>query len=120
MKNVKIRFFNTDYVVKTDAEEDYVQRIASYLEDKVKDLSKNESAMAVPRPFLLAMLKIADDYFKTVGDFEDFKGRAEERSRRLVQILDSSLNDTETIDFDEGLRREELGREELEDSFKYR
>ncbi len=120
MKNVKIKFFNTDYVIKTDAEEDYVQKLASYLEDKVKDISKKESAMVVPRSFLLAMLKITDDYFRLVGDFEDFKGRAEERSRKLVQILDSSLNDADTFSFEEGLHREELGREELEDSFKYR
>lgn len=120
MKRLKVRFFDIDYVIKTDAEEKYVQEIALYLEQKVNEISKQENAMAVPRSFLLAMLKITDDYFKLLRDFEDFKDGAEERSKRLVQILDNSLKEKETIGLDEGILREELGKEELEDSYKYR
>ena len=111
MRRLKIKFLDIDYVIKTDAEEDYVQKIASYLEDKVKEISKQESAMVVPRSFLLAMLKITDDYFKVERDFEEFKDRAEERSKRLVQILEGSLNENESFNSNEGMRREELGRE---------
>ncbi|MCK5391480.1 MAG: cell division protein ZapA [Deltaproteobacteria bacterium] len=120
MRRLKVRFFDIDYVIKTDAEEDYVQKIASYLEDKVKEISKQENAIVVPRSFLLAMLKITDDYFKVERDFEEFKDRAEERSKRLVQILESSLKENESHSSGEGIRREELGREDLEDSFKHR
>ena len=120
MRRLKVRFFDIDYVIKTDAEEDYVQKIASYLEDKVKEISKQENAIVVPRSFLLAMLKITDDYFKVERDFEEFKDRAEDRSKRLVQILESSLKENESLSSGEGIRREELGREDLEDSFKHR
>jgi cell division protein ZapA len=120
VRRLKVRFFDVDYVIKTDAEEDYVQKIASYLEEKVKEISKQESTIVVPRSFLLAMLKITDDYFKVERDFEEFKDRAEERSTRLVQILESSLNENESFNSGEGIRREELGKEELEDSFKHR
>ena len=118
MKRLRIRFFDIDYTIKTDAEEEYVQKIASFIEDKVREISKVESAMVVPRSFLLAMLKITDDYFRVEKDFEEFKDRAEERSNRLLQILESSLKDNESFSSPEGTRREEPGREELEDSFK--
>jgi cell division protein ZapA len=120
MKRLKIRFLDMDYVIKTDADEDYVQKIATYLEQKVKEISAQENSMVVPNALLLAMLKITDDYFKLLKDFEEFKDGAEERSKRLVQILESSLNDRETFGFSEGILREDLGREELEDSYKYR
>ena len=120
MKRLKVRFMDADYIIKTDADEDYVQKIASYVEQKVKDISTQENNMVVPNALLLAMLKITDDYFKLLKDFEEFKDGAEERSRRLVQILESSLNDKETFGYSEGILREELGREELEDSYKYR
>lgn len=120
MKRLKVKFFDIEYNIKTDADEDYVQEIASYLERKVKDLSSQENGLVVPKSFLLAMLKITDDYFKLMKDFEEFKDSAEERSKRLVQILDNSLNNRETFGFSEGVLREELGREELEDSYKYR
>ncbi len=120
MKRLKIRFFDNDYIIKTDAEEEYVQKIASFIENKVKEISKVENSMVVPRSFLLAMLKITDDYFRVEKDFEEFKDRAEERSNRLLPILESSLTESESFSSSDGTRREESGREELEDSFKHR
>lgn len=121
MKRLKIKFFDIEYFIKTDADESYVQEIASYLEKKIKEISGQEGGgAAVPRPVLLAMLKITDDYFKLLKDFKEFKESAEERSNRLVKILDNSLNDKETFGLDEGVLREGIGREELEDSYKYR
>jgi len=120
VKRLKIRFFDNDYIIKTDAEEEYVQKIASFIENKVKEISKVENSMVVPRSFLLAMLKITDDYFRVEKDFEEFKDRAEERSNRLLQILESSLTESESFSSSDGTRREESGREELEDSFKHR
>lgn len=109
-----------DYVIKTDAEEDYVQKIASFIEEKVREISNVESTMVVPRSFLLAMLKITDDYFRVEKDFEEFKDRAEERSNRLLQILESSLQESESFGSGDGTSKEEIGREEVEDSFKQR
>jgi cell division protein ZapA (FtsZ GTPase activity inhibitor) len=121
MKRLKVKFLDTDYIIKTDADEDYVQKIALFLEQKVKEISAQDSGMIVPNTLLLAMLKITDDYFKLLKDFEEFKDSAEERSKKLVQILESSLNEKDTFGVSgEGILREELGREELEDSYKYR
>lgn len=120
MKRLKVKFLDMVYVIKTDADEDYVQKIASFLEQRVKEISAQDRSMIVPNALLLAMLKITDDYFKLLKDFEEFKDSAEERSKKLVQILESSLNEKETFGIDEGILREELGREELEDSYKYR
>ena len=120
MKRLKVKFLDTDYFVKTDADEGYVQKIALYLEQKVKEISAQDNNLVVPNTLLPAMLKITDDCFKLLKDFEEFKDGAEERSKRLVQILESSLNDKETFGFSEGILREEHGREELEDSYKYR
>ena len=120
MKRLKVRFFETDYVIKTDADENYVQEIAFYLEQKVKAISGQDSSIFVPQSFLLTMLKVTDDYFRILKDFEEFKDSAEERSKRLVEILDNSLKEKETFEAEEGMVREELEREELEDSYKYR
>lgn len=91
MKRVNINVFNNDYLIKTDAEEEYVKEIAQFLEQKVKEVSKDDITLVVPRPFLLATLKITDDFFRMKKEFEDFKSRAEEKSKELVELLDESL-----------------------------
>ncbi len=39
MNRLKIKFLDADYYIKTDADEDYVRKIALYLEQKVKEIS---------------------------------------------------------------------------------
>ena len=91
MRSVNINVFNNDYVIKTDAEEDYVREIALFLEDKVKEVTNDDVTLVIPRPCLLATLKITDDFFRMKKEFEEYKGRAEEKSRELVELLDRSL-----------------------------
>lgn len=93
MKSVKINVLGNEYFVKTDAEEEYVSQIAGFLEANIKEVSPQVGAIVIPRPFLLATLKIADDYFRLKREFEEFQNRAEEKSRRLVEMLDNSLEE---------------------------
>ncbi|MCI0454271.1 MAG: cell division protein ZapA [Candidatus Dadabacteria bacterium] len=111
MKRVKINVLNNELSLLTDAEEEYVREISKFLEERVMETSPDTGSLVVPRPFLLATVKIVDDYFRLKREFEEFKNRAEERSRRLVEILDSSLVEKETFEHWRGGRRESQKKE---------
>ena len=96
MRQVNINVFNNDYLIKTDAEEDYVVQIANFLEQKVKEVSKDDLTLVVPRPFLLATLKITDDFFRLQKEFEDYKSRADEKAKQLVELLEQSISKRES------------------------
>ena len=108
MRRVRINVFNNDYFIKTDADEEYVSEIANYLEEKLKEASPGLDSVSAPRPFLLATLKIADDYFRLKREYEEFKNRAEERSNSLVEMLDNSIKSIE-IFIPQGEERGEKG-----------
>jgi len=108
MRRVRINVFNNDYFIKTDADEEYVSQIADYLEEKLKEASPDMDSITAPRPFLLATLKMADDYFRLKRDFEEFKNRAEERSKSLVEMLDNSIKSIEAF-IPQGEERGEKG-----------
>lgn len=97
MRRMKISVFNKDYFIKTDADDEYVSEIAGYLEEKLREASPDEDTISAPRPFLLATLKIADEYFRLKREFEEFKNRAEQKSNSLVEMLDNSLKSIETF-----------------------
>jgi len=118
LRRVKITVLNNDFLIKTDADEEYVKEIAHYLEDKVKEASPQPGNMVIPRPFLLATLKITDDYFRLKREFEEFKNRAEERSRNLVELVDIALKQNTTFDSKSEEEREENRREQQEELFK--
>ena len=92
MNKIKIDFLDNEYSILSDADESYVNEIAQYLESKVKQANKNNSNIKVSHPFLLASLKIVDDFFRLQKEFEGYKKGAEQKSRNLVELLDSSKN----------------------------
>jgi len=98
MKRIKVKILNNEYVLKTDADEEYVQEIADYIEHKVKEITKGDPSIVAPQPFLLATLKITDEYFRLKREFEEYKNSAEQRSQELVEFLDKSLTENQNTD----------------------
>ena len=97
MRSVKIKIFNREYNIKTDADESYVNKIAFHIEQKIKEHTSHSIDLNIPFPLLLAVFKITDDFFRTDKELEEFKNRAEDRSKKLVEILDGALNNNESF-----------------------
>jgi len=96
LRSVKIKIFNRQYNIKSDADEDYIHHIASFIEEKVKEHTSSQIIdLNIPYPLLLAIFKITDDFFRTDTELEEFKNRAEDKSKRLVEILDDALSNSE-------------------------
>ena len=116
MRRVRISVLNNDYFIKTDADEEHMNQIANYLEGKFKEASPGSENVVAPRQFLLATLKIADEFFKLKREFEEFKKSAEERSESLVNLLDNSLkyiDDSVPQKEDKGEGNSRMEREDL-------
>lgn len=118
MRRVRISVLNNDYFIKTDADEEYMSQIADYLEGKFKESSPNVETVVAPRQFLLATLKIADEFFKLKREFEEFKKSAEERSKSLVDLLDKSLKYIDNSVPQDEEKGQGNSRMEREDPFK--
>ena len=97
MKSIKIKIYNRDYNIKTDADEEYIHSLASFLEERLKETTSQVIDLNIPYPLLLAVFKIADDFFRTKTELEEFKKRAEDRSKQLVQILDDALRNGDSF-----------------------
>ena len=119
MKSIKIKVYNREYNIKTDADEEYIHSLASFLEERLKENTSQVIDLNIPYPLLLAIFKIADDFFRTKTELEEFKKRAEDRSKQLVQILDDALENRDTfvpasdVDVNEPTRPSLSNQEEL-------
>jgi cell division protein ZapA (FtsZ GTPase activity inhibitor) len=101
MKTVKISFLGNEYQVKTDADEGYVRELAAYLEEKSRDSLQALGSYKVPLPLFLAMIKIADELFRLKSEYEEYRSRAEEKTRTIVRLLDSSLEESDITELEE-------------------
>jgi len=96
---VEIKVFGQTYTVKTDAEEDYIQEVAKYVNEKMDEVLKKTKSVSTLNVAILTALNIADDLL-----------REKEKKVALLQEVDAKARDLgEKIDIEMG----ETGFEKL-------
>jgi len=68
--------------------EEYLQKVASYINNKITELSKADSFKRTPHDMqsILLALNIADDYFKAKAQVADLENQLEGKEKDLYNI----------------------------------
>jgi len=88
---VEVNILGHDYTVKTDAETEYIQEIASYVDKKMSEIVRNTKTVSTLNVAILAALNIADEFFKEMQKREELIEEVEHRSEAIVKTIDSQL-----------------------------
>ena len=88
---VEVNILGHDYTVKTDAETEYIQEIASYVDKKMSEIVRNTKTVSTLNVAVLAALHIADEFFKEMQKREELIDEVEHRSEEIVKTIDSQL-----------------------------
>jgi len=94
MKNlVRVEILGREFVVKSDEEEGRVQKIAAYVNQKIREISGGPQTVSTLNAAILAALNIADDYFKVLeekgGHRQDYAAKAE----HLIAMIDARIQE---------------------------
>ena len=76
------------YTLSGYESEEYLQKIASYLNGKIAEFRKNESYGKLNPDFknILMQINLADDYFRTKREMEDLKADGASREKDLYDL----------------------------------
>jgi len=88
---VEVNIFGQDYTVKTDADKEYIQKIAKYVDEKMDEIVRNTKTVSTLNTAILAALNIADDFFKEMEKREELLSEVENRSREIVKTIETQL-----------------------------
>jgi len=95
METVKVRIRNAEYLVQGEDGEQQVQRIADYVNDKLKQIEQAAEGLSEKRTAILAALDIAGDYFQILKDREDLLSKLRKRTQVLIRSIDSVMGFSE-------------------------
>ena len=85
-----VNIFGQDYTVRGGDDPEYVQEIATYLDERMRELARSSSQVSSSRVAILAALNITDELFRarrSGGGVEDLQ----ERTQRLLHTLESTM-----------------------------
>ncbi len=91
MEPVKVRIRNAEYLVQSEDNEQQVQRVADYVNEKLKEIEEGAEGLSEKRTAILAALDIAGDYFQALREKEDLLSSLRDRTQSLIRSIDSVL-----------------------------
>jgi cell division protein ZapA len=91
-RSVEIKVFGQTYTVKTDAEEDHIQEVARYVNEKIDEVLKKTRSVSTLNVAILTALNIADDLLREKEKRMVLLREIEKKSEDLVEKIDLRLS----------------------------
>ena len=89
---VEIKVFGQVYTVKTDAQEDHIQKVAQYVNEKMDEVTKNTKSVSSLNVAILTALNIADDLITEKAKRLALLEEVERKSKDLVEKINMNIN----------------------------
>jgi cell division protein ZapA len=90
-RSVVVHVAGQRYVVRSDADEAYVQQLAAYVNDRISEVQQASKVVSSQALAVLAALNIAGDYFRERQQRSDLKSRVRERSKAVLALVDKEV-----------------------------
>jgi len=76
------------YTIKGDAPEEYIQQLANYVQDKIKEVYTNSPSITPVKASILAAITIADELHRLRNEEENLTRSIEEKTVELTRLFD--------------------------------
>lgn len=94
-RSVEIKVFGQTYTVKTDAEEDHIQEVARYVNEKMDEVVKKTRSVSTLNVAILTALNVADDFLKEKERRTALLREIEMKSKDLAEKIDIKIGGKE-------------------------
>jgi len=89
---VQISIYGQEYSVKAPADPEYIKKIASYLDEKMREVQSGFSTtQSSTRIAILAAMNITDELFAARKNSDSGNSEAEEKLSSLIELIEESL-----------------------------
>jgi cell division protein ZapA len=83
--SVKVTIFGTEYPVKGDADSGYIEEVAAYVDEKMREVAQGLSVKSTTKVAILAALNITDELFAARRDSGEFEEEIRNRITGLTE-----------------------------------
>lgn len=94
MNTVEVNILGKRLHIRSGDDEQYVQEVAKYVDEKMKEVHETFRGTASMDVAILAAMNIADDYFKTRGQNKALTEEMSGEVNGIIEFIDQTLNST--------------------------
>ncbi len=93
-KPVRVQIYDQSYLIGGDLEEAYVQKLASYVDNKMRDVAEATHTVDSLKVAVLSALAIADELHSLRNEREALDETLRERAERCLTLVERALKQT--------------------------
>jgi cell division protein ZapA len=90
---VHVEIFGLTYTVRAGADAGYVEKLAAYVDEKMREVSRGSGAVDSVRVAVLAALNIADECFRQKEALGRAGSATRQKANRLAKELSAALGE---------------------------
>jgi len=87
-KQIEIKVMGQKFVIRSESSEDYVNQVATFVDQKMNDVVKNSKSVASLNVAILAAMNIADEYLKYRMNKERQHTQVEKKIKDVIELID--------------------------------
>jgi cell division protein ZapA len=86
-RSVTVQIAGVRYALKTEEDDRWVKSVASFVEEKIRDVQKRARTPDTQAAAVLTALQIAEELFRERADASELRRRIREKSQSLLDSL---------------------------------
>jgi cell division protein ZapA len=91
---VKVQIFGQTYAIRGELDEAYVQKLAAYVDEKMRAIADATATVDTQKLAVLAALAIADELHSTQKERGDREDLLREQAERCLTLVERALRQT--------------------------
>lgn len=90
---IRVNIFGSEYTLRADKDSNIVEKIAQYVDEKMREIDRNQTLKSTTRVAILAALNIAEELFQERLYRKKLLDQLNEESRKLNNELTEVLSE---------------------------
>ena len=87
-KQIEIKILGQKFMVRSDSDEEYINKVASFVDEKVNEMMRTSKSVASLNMVILAAMNIADEFFKYKMQKDKQVSFVEKKIKDVIELID--------------------------------
>ena len=92
-QSIRVVIYDQEYFMRGDLNQEYIQKLAQYLDTKMRSIAERTRNVDTLRVAMLAALNVADEYHQLKARYEEVTQHMDRKVGECADALDEILKD---------------------------
>ena len=96
-QGIRVVIYDQEYFMRGDLNREYIQKLAQYLDGKMRSIAERTRTVDTLRVAMLAALNVVDEYHQLKAKYEAVTQHMDQKVGEYTNALDEILKDADSL-----------------------